>query len=114
LIQRALTLSRKSLLDGRLVDHSESECFAVLDPATSEPLGLVPRTAGAEVGRAVAAASRSQIEWARMRPLDRSELLNRAIDNVERNAEELAQLISLETGRPIWTETVMESKHLSF
>jgi aminobutyraldehyde dehydrogenase len=54
-----------------------------------------------DVDRAVAAAAKALPEWLDKTPKDRSELLHALADVLEENAEELAQLESLNVGKPL-------------
>jgi aldehyde dehydrogenase (NAD+) len=105
LVERAQSLSNANLLNGALHRYPGDQCFRVADPATQQPLGLAPRSGPADVDQAVLGAVRAQVEWARLRPLDRAQMFHQAIDRVAAHAEELSGLVSLETGRPLRTET---------
>jgi len=71
------------------------------DPATGEVVGRVAEPGAAELDAAVAAARAAQPGWAALGHAGRSELLNRAADAVEANAEALAELLSREQGKPL-------------
>lgn len=73
----------------------------ILDPATGELVGHAPEHTAADLDAAVATARRVQPEWAARGHEERSELLGRAADAVEANAEALAQLLSREQGKPL-------------
>jgi acyl-CoA reductase-like NAD-dependent aldehyde dehydrogenase len=105
LLERAQSLSNANLLNGALHRYPDDQCFPVADPATRQPLGRAPKSGPTDVDHAVLGAVRAQVEWARLRPLDRAQVLNQAIDKVETHADELSGLVSLETGRPLRTET---------
>jgi len=73
----------------------------VLDPATGETVGWYSQPGQAELDAAVLTARKAQQEWA-ARPLaERREILNRAADALESNAEALAVLLSREQGKPL-------------
>jgi 1-pyrroline dehydrogenase len=73
----------------------------VINPATGEVVAAVPRCSAEDVDRAVAAAAKALPEWVDKTPKDRSELLHKLADVLEENAEELAQLESLNVGKPL-------------
>src|SRR5579871_5781347 len=105
LLGRAQKLSNANLFNGaphRFPDHA---CFRITDPATRQPLGFAPKSGPVDIDNTVQGAVRAQVEWARLRPLERDQLLSRAIDHVAAHADELSGLVSLETGRPLRTET---------
>ena len=91
----------KNLVGGEWVDAVDGETMAVLNPATGDVIAEVPRGALEDVDRAVAAAKAALPEWLETTPGERSELLLRLSTAIEEHAEELAQLESLNTGKPI-------------
>lgn len=105
LLGRAEKLSNANLIHGALQYSPDHACFRITDPATRQPLGLAPKSGQEDVDNAVLSAVRAQVEWARLRPLERAHLLRQAVDKVEAHADELSGLVSLETGRPLRTET---------
>src|SRR5437764_3467414 len=91
----------KNLVGGKWVDAASGETMEVVNPATGEPVAEVPRGGVEDVDRAVAAASAALPAWLDSTPKERSELLHRLADVLEENAEELAQLESLNVGKPL-------------
>lgn len=76
--------------------------FVTRDPATGGALAEVARCDAGDVDRAVAAA-RSAFDdgWGRAHPADRSRRLRRLGELVRRDADELAELESRDTGKPL-------------
>jgi 1-pyrroline dehydrogenase len=97
----ATATSYKILLGGEFVDSVSGETMDVVAPATGEVIGSVPRCSAEDVDRAVAAARSVWPEWSEKTPKDRSELLHRMADVLDEHAEELAQLESLNVGKPL-------------
>ncbi len=91
----------KAFVGGEWVDSASGETMDVINPATGEVVAAVPRCSAEDVDRAVAAAARALPEWLDKTPKDRSELLHKLADVLEENAEELAQLESLNVGKPL-------------
>jgi acyl-CoA reductase-like NAD-dependent aldehyde dehydrogenase len=92
------------LVNGERVPAADGRSFETLDPATGEILARVSWAGAAEVDGAVAAARRafaSDSEWRRMSAADRARRINALADLVERDADELAQLESLDNGKPV-------------
>lgn len=85
----------------RAVDASRR--FLRHDPATGSPLAEVADAGAAEVQAAVAAARRAFDEggWSAAPPAVRGQALHRLADVLERDAQTLASLISLEQGKPL-------------
>src|SRR3954452_1136918 len=91
----------KNLVGGEWIDAALGETMEVVNPATGETVAEVPRGGVEDVDRAVAAASAALPAWLDSTPKERSELLHRLADVLEENAEELAQLESLNVGKPL-------------
>jgi phenylacetaldehyde dehydrogenase len=80
------------------------ETFDSLDPATGKLLAKVARGDAAAVDRAVAAA-RAALEsgpWPAMTPMDRAKLLWAIADKLEAHIDELAELETLDQGKPLY------------
>ncbi|BAV64438.1 aldehyde dehydrogenase family protein [Sphingobium cloacae] len=93
---------RKLLIDGQLVESLSGRTFATINPATGEELCQVAQGDAADIDRAVKAARRAFEDpaWRRMSANDRSMLLYRLADLIERDAHELAVLECLDNGKP--------------
>ena len=94
--------SYKNLIGGEWVDAVEGETMEVLNPATGEVIAEVPRGGERDVTRAVEAAAKALPDWLEKTPKDRMELLLSLADVLEEHGEELAQLESLNVGKPMW------------
>lgn len=91
-------LTTQLLLDGDW-GPGGAGTFASLNPATGELLAEIASADAADVDRAVKAATRAlHGEWAAVLPSVRGQLLNRLADLVERDADILATLESLDMG----------------
>lgn len=73
----------------------------ILDPATGEEVGLAPVHTLEDLERAIDAAAAAQPPWAALGHERRSELLLRAADAIDANAEALAQILTREQGKPL-------------
>ncbi|WP_088559592.1 aldehyde dehydrogenase family protein [Arboricoccus pini] len=92
----------KMLIGGDLVDSASGKTFATYDPATGLPIVEVPEADTADVDLAVRAANKAFLgAWGRTKPSERTRLIWRLAELLEQNAEEFAQLESLDTGKPI-------------
>jgi aminobutyraldehyde dehydrogenase len=92
----------KNFVGGAWVDAASGETMEVLNPATGEVIAEVPRGGQEDVERAVAAARNALPDWREKTPKDRMELLLKLAGVIEEHAEELAQLESLNVGKPMW------------
>lgn len=93
--------AHKMLIGGNWVDAANGEVLDVLNPATEEMLATVPAGNHVDVDRAVAAAREAFDEgpWSRMRPAERQRLMLRLADLIERDAQTLAEIESLDNGK---------------
>jgi betaine-aldehyde dehydrogenase len=89
-------------LDGEFVNSSGSAQIDVIDPSTGTIIATVPDASPADVDRAVAAA-RAAFEgpWRRTTAQARGRVLFRIAEVLRTHADELAQLESLNSGKPI-------------
>jgi len=97
----ATATSYQVFIGGEFADSASGETMEVIAPATGEVIASVPRCAAEDVDRAVAAARDAWPAWSEKTPKDRSELLHRMADVMDEHAEELAQLESLNVGKPL-------------
>ena len=78
-----------------------SNTAPVFNPATGEQTGLLPLASAAEVGEAVAAATKAFPGWADTTPLRRARVLNRFLRIMEERTGELAAVITAEHGKTL-------------
>src|SRR5690348_12716506 len=93
----------KLLINNRWVDSVSGKRFDTINPATGEPIAQVAEADKADVDLAVKAARaafHSKSPWRRMSAAERGRLLNKLADLIEKNADELATLESLDNGKP--------------
>lgn len=92
-------------IDGQFTAGAKGETFETVDPATNEAITTVAAGNEADIARAVDAAKKAfqQGAWRhpKMKAAERAEVLHRIADGILTNAEELAQLETLDTGIPI-------------
>jgi phenylacetaldehyde dehydrogenase len=94
---------KRLFIDGHWVEAEGGEIIEVIDPATGLVFDHVPAGGAKEIDLAVAAARRAFEDgpWARTTPSERGKLVWRLGDLVEKHAEELAELESLDNGKPV-------------
>ena len=88
-------------IGGQYVAASSGQTFDSVNPATGEVLAKVQRASQADVDRAVASAAEGQKVWAAMTAMQRSRILRRAVDILRERNDELAELETLDTGKPL-------------
>src|SRR5579864_8422061 len=92
------------LIDGQWVDGSKK--FDTINPATGEVLAQIAEASAGDVDRAVAAARKAFEDrtgpWRKMSASERGRLIWKLADLVEKNIDELAELETLDNGKPIF------------
>lgn len=88
-------------IDGRYCDDPAGAALPVLFPATGETIATLHQATPAVIEAALASAARAQADWGARRPVERGRILRRAADLIRDRAEELAQLETLDTGKPL-------------
>jgi acyl-CoA reductase-like NAD-dependent aldehyde dehydrogenase len=90
------------LIGADWVEAADGRTFETIDPATGETIASVAHAGTEDVDRAVAAAAAAlDGAWGKLPPAGRSILMNKLADLIEANTEELAQLESLDNGKPV-------------
>src|SRR5687767_6681481 len=91
------------LIGGQWVDAASGATFDTPGPATGETLATVAAGGAEDVDRAVRAARAAFDDgpWGRMSPSERGRIVWRIGDLILEHAEELAQLESLDNGKPL-------------
>lgn len=105
-----LAASKVKIEPGRLLINGQwtegSKTFDTVNPATGEVLTQVAEASAADVDRAVQAARRAFEDgsgpWRKLSASERGRLIWRLADLVEKNIEELAELETLDNGKPIF------------
>src|SRR3954447_9473587 len=83
------------------LEGDSSETFAVENPATGETLAHLPRMGADETRRALERASAALPAWRARLAKDRARILRRWADSMLEHENELAELLTLEQGKPI-------------
>lgn len=95
--------AHKLLIGGQWSDAQSGKTFPVYDPGTGKVIAQVAEGAEADIDLAVRAARRTFQDkaWSAMKPSDRERLIHRLADLIEAHADELAELESLNQGKPM-------------
>ena len=100
-LQVSALVKQQLLIAGAWCDASPVSRFPVTNPATGELIAQVADASVADAERAIAAAAEAQACWASLPAKQRSRLLRRWFDLVGAHQEDLAQLLTLEQGKPL-------------
>jgi betaine-aldehyde dehydrogenase len=92
----------------RTAGPAAGERFASINPATGEILGYVTAAGASQVNAAVRAARKAQAGWGAMTGGERARVLRRAADILRSRNQELAELETRDTGKPIQETRVVD------
>src|SRR6266508_2803234 len=102
-VEQFTKTSHQLFIDGQWVDPAWGETFKTPNPAPGESLATVAAGGPEDIDRAVRAA-RAAFEggpWSRMTPSQRGRIVWRIGDLILEHLEELAQIESLDNGKPV-------------
>jgi len=104
------TPRKQQLIDGAWVAASSGKSFATHDPANGRYLADLPEGTVADVDAAVEAARRAfeSSAWRAMTPALRGRMLWRIAEAIDAHADELAELETLDQGKPLKTARFAE------
>jgi acyl-CoA reductase-like NAD-dependent aldehyde dehydrogenase len=102
-VSKFLEGSPKMTIGGKPAEAGSGKTFQVIDPSTAQVITEVPRADMGDVDAAVASARAAfdDKRWSGLRPGKRTEVLYKLGELIKRNVNELAQLESLDSGKPI-------------
>jgi succinate-semialdehyde dehydrogenase/glutarate-semialdehyde dehydrogenase len=100
-LKDAQLLRAQGFVDGRWIDADDARLLAVTDPADGRVLAQVPDCGAAETQRAIAAAEAAWPAWRAKTAKERAALLRRWHELILAAADDLAQLITAECGKPL-------------
>ncbi len=94
-------LRNRCYVDGSWVDADSHSSIAISNPANSEVLGSVPALGAGETRRAIEAANAAWPAWRAKSGKERAAVLRRWFELIMVNAEDIAQLMTSEQGKPL-------------
>ncbi|MFP5112522.1 aldehyde dehydrogenase family protein [Bacillaceae bacterium C204] len=102
-VEKFLSGKKNLYINGEFVESQSQKTFDTYNPATGEVLACVFEAGSADIDLAVKAARKAFDEgpWSKMSASSRSRLMYKLADLMEENSEELAQLETLDNGKPI-------------
>ena len=92
---------RQLLIGGSWHEAAGGERLEVVDPADGSVLTTVANASAGDAMDALDAAVAAQHDWARTAPRERGEILRRAFDRLIEQADDFAELMSLEMGKTV-------------
>ena len=94
-------LRQQSYIDGKWADADGRGTLDVINPATREKIGTVPKMGAAETRRAIEAASAALPAWAKKTAKERAAILRRWYDLMLIHQDDLAAIMTAEQGKPL-------------
>ncbi len=103
ILKHARNGPRLMLIDGDWVEAASRKTFDVFDPTVGEVITTVPAGETADIDQAVAAARRAfeKRAWLDIGGSERAKVLWRVADLIDRHAQELTELETLNNGMPV-------------
>ncbi|MES9694181.1 aldehyde dehydrogenase DhaS [Bacillus toyonensis] len=102
-VEKFLQGTKNLYVNGSFIESASGKTFKTPNPATGETLAIVSEAGREDIHKAVVAARMAFDEgpWSRMSTAERSRLMYKLADLMEEHKEELAQLETLDNGKPI-------------
>lgn len=94
-------LTDKAYVGGQWIGAEGGKSIAVTDPFDGSIIGHVPDLGVEAVREAIDAAAIAQVAWAKRSAKERSVVLKRWYDLIIENADDLAQILTAEQGKPL-------------
>ncbi len=91
--------------NGEWVDAASGKTFAVTNPATGEEIGSMPDGGAEDATAAIDAADAAFASWSATTPYKRADILMNAWRLMTERADELAELMTTEQGKPLKAST---------
>ena len=88
-------------VNGEWIKANSNEIISVNNPASLEEIGTVPKCGKDEATLAIESAHQAFPEWKSKSAKERSIILRKWFDLINQNHEELAQIMTIEQGKPI-------------
>jgi succinate-semialdehyde dehydrogenase/glutarate-semialdehyde dehydrogenase len=102
MLNKARNLKRQAnLIGGSWVGADSGRTIDVVDPASGEVIGTVPKAGRAETRRAIETAHEAFQSFGRTTADERAKLLRKLHDAILDNRDELAEILTSEQGKPL-------------
>lgn len=98
-ISRGL-LRHQAYINGHWQSAADGRTFSVLNPANGDTIAEISDLSGVETEQAIQAAAEALPAWRKHTAKQRSQILQRWFQLIMQNQAELAELLSLEQGKP--------------
>lgn len=93
----------KPYIGGEWIDSESQKYTTIYDPSTGKPIAQVPQCTAAEVEKAIAAAKAAYPAWKNTPVRNRTSIMMKLRNLLERDKEELTRMVATENGK-CWSE----------
>ena len=94
-------LNLRNYISGEFIEPETGEWLKNFSPATGKIIALVPKSGQHDINMAVESAIQALPSWSALTNVDRANWLDKIADKLETKYEEIAELESKDTGKPI-------------
>lgn len=94
--------SNKSYVSGEWISAKSNNVFNVINPVNQQVVGTVPDMDVNDAQKAIEAAAKAFETWKETTPKERSVLLRNWYNLLVQNQDEIAKIMTAESGKPIW------------
>ena len=94
-------LNLRNYISGEFIEPGTGEWLENFSPATGKIIALVPKSGQNDINMAVESAIQALPSWSALTNVDRANWLDKIADKLETKYEEIAELESKDTGKPI-------------
>ena len=92
----------QAFVGGRWESAANGQVKQVFNPATGSVIGTIPNLGAAETRRAIEAADKALPDWRARTAKERAQILRKWFDLMMANQEDLAVLMTVEQGKPLF------------
>lgn len=100
-LNEANLLRQRGYIDGQWLDADSGETIPVVDPATGDTVGSVPKMGADETRRAIGCANAAFPAWRAQTAAERGKRLRRWAELMLAHQDDLARIMTAEQGKPL-------------
>ncbi|TDS16085.1 NAD-dependent succinate-semialdehyde dehydrogenase [Sphingobacterium paludis] len=97
--------TEKAYIGGKFITGKKT--FPVINPATGRSIGTVPDLTIEDTKKAIKAAEKAWLDWKNVSVGDRCRLVRKIFELIDEHKEEIAEIMTKESGKPL-TESLVE------
>ncbi len=101
MLQNNSFFKQQCFINGQWLDAENAQTIDVTNPATGAVIGTIPKMGAVETAKAIDAANAAWPAWRDMTARARGEILKKWYRLILENADDLAEILTLEQGKPL-------------